>query len=189
MRGARARSKRGMGFHGKAPVFRFVGLFALLMGVFYAATFLPVLNKRFFPYYLRLNARASAAILNLFGEGAAAEGTSVVSPRYSVNIRHGCDAIEPTALLVAAVLAFPAPWRRKGWGILLGTAVLAVINLVRIVTLFYVGIHFPRAFDAMHLDVWQPVFILLSLALWVAWALWAIRPAAGADAAQSHAPA
>ena len=160
---------------GKRPVFRFVGTFVLLMALFYGLTFVPLLSKRVLPYYMQLNARASAGILNVLGEGASAKGTAVISPRYSVDIRHGCDAIEPSALFIAAVLAFPGPWRSKLPGLLAGTVVLAIINLVRIVTLFYTGIYKPRWFEAMHVDVWQPVFILLALTLWVLWALWATR--------------
>ena len=85
-------------YHGKEPVFKFVGLFVLLMAVFYACTFIPLLEKRILPSYMKLNASVSAGILSVFGERASAKGTSVSSPRYSVDIRHGCDAVEPTAL-------------------------------------------------------------------------------------------
>jgi exosortase H (IPTLxxWG-CTERM-specific) len=166
---------------GKRPVFVFVGLFALLMALFYVVTTLSLVNETAIPKYMRYNARASAALLNLFGEGATANGTSVSSRRYSVDIRHGCDAIEPSALFIAAVVAFPSTLRSKIPGLIAGTVVLAVINLVRIVSLFYTGIHFPRAFEIMHVDVWQPVFILLALTLWVVWALWATRRGVGLD--------
>jgi exosortase H (IPTLxxWG-CTERM-specific) len=156
-------------------VLGFVLLFAALMGVFYAVTFVPFINETIIPWYMRFNAQASAVICNIFGEGASAQGTSLSSSRFSVDIRHGCDAIEPSALFIAAVLAFPAPWRSKLPGILIGTLVLAVINLVRIVTLFYTGIYYPRAFEAMHVDVWQPIFIVLSLTFWVMWAWWATK--------------
>lgn len=163
-------------YHGKEPVFKFVGLFALLMGVFYACTFIPLLEKRILPSYMKLNASVSAGILSVFGEGATAKGTSVTSPRYSVDIRHGCDAVEPTALFIAAVLAFPATIRSKFPGMIAGSIILAMINLVRIVTLFYTGIYYPRAFRIMHEDVWQSLFILLSLLLWIVWAMWATSP-------------
>lgn len=100
-------------YQGKEPIFKFVGLFALLMVVFYVCTFIPLLEKRILPSYMKLNASVSAGILSVFGERASAKGTSVSSPRYSVDIRHGCDAVEPTALFVAAVLAFPATMRSK----------------------------------------------------------------------------
>lgn len=169
-----SRSRRSW-FGEKRPVMGFVVLFAVLMGVFYAITFLPYVNKTLIPKYMRLNARASAVICNVFGEGASARGTALASKRFSVDIAHGCDAIEPSALFIAAVLAFPASLRSKFPGLLVGTLVLAVINLMRIVTLFYTGIYFPRAFEAMHVDVWQPIFIVLSLTFWVIWAWWATK--------------
>lgn len=161
---------------GKRPVFRFVTVFILLLGGFYACTFLPALQKDFLPKLQRANAVVSTGVLNMFGEGATNRDTNINSPRYAINIAHGCDAIEPIALFMAAVLAFPTRWRPKVPGLLAGTLVLAAMNVVRIVSLFYTGIHWPTAFETMHVDVWQPAFIVLSLFFWVLWALWATRP-------------
>lgn len=159
----------------KRPVLGFVLLFAVLMGLFSVVTTLDFVNMKVLPVYMRANAKASAAILNLFGEGATARDTSVTSPRYSVNIKHGCDAVAPSGLFLAAVLAFPASMRSKLPGLILGTFVLAVVNLIRIVTLFYTGIYWPKWFEAVHVDVWQPIFILLSLTFWILWAVWATQ--------------
>jgi len=163
-------------FHNKRPVFQFVGLFAVLMGVFYALTFTPVLNKKALPGLQKANAAVSTAILNFFGEAAITDKTIISSRRYSINIAHGCDAIEPAALFVAAVLAFPASFRSKLPALFAGTFLLLTINLIRIVSLFYTGIYWPAAFETMHVDVWQPAFIVLSLFFWTLWAVWATRP-------------
>jgi len=148
------------------------------MAAFYALTFIPLLNRKALPGLQIVNAKVSTAILNVFGEGASAMETTIASHRYSVNIAHGCDAIEPAALFVAAVLAFPASMRSKFPGLFLGTALLLTLNLVRIISLFYTGVYWPRAFETMHVDVWQPAFIVLSLFFWVVWALWATKPSA-----------
>jgi len=161
--------------YGKRPIFQFVGLFVLFMGIYYGLTMIEAVNKHVLPSYMKFYARVSASVMSVFGEGASAEGTSVMSPRYSVNIKQGCDALDPSALFIAAVLAFPASLRSKVPGLIAGTLVLAVINLVRIISLFYTGIYFGSWFETMHVDVWQPMFILLSLTLWVMWALWATR--------------
>lgn len=161
---------------GKGPIFKFVGLFALLLGGFYALSFIPVLNKDVLPKLQVVNAHASAAVMNLWGEKASVNETTISSPRYSVNIAHGCDAIEPAALFVAAVLAFPVVLRWKLLGLIVGVAVLMIINLFRIISLFYTGVHWPSAFETMHIDVWQPAFVLLALFFWVVWALWATKP-------------
>ena len=168
----------------KRPVFIFVGLFVVLMGVFYAITFIHVVNTTVMSALQGFNARLSTGVLNLFGEGASTAKTTIASSRYSVNIAHGCDAIEPIALFVAAVLAFPAPWKSKVPGLLIGTLVLTALNIVRIISLFYIGIHWNKAFDTMHEDVWQPAFIVFSLFFWVVWALWATKPHAASNKAR-----
>ena len=170
--------KRVSWFGAKRPVLGFVVLFAVFMAAFYGITFIPYIEQKLLPRYMEINASASVMILNVFGEGATARGTGVSSARYSVDIRHGCDAIEPSMLFLSAVLAFPAPFMTKLPGLLVGTLVLAIINLIRIVTLFYTGIYRPKWFDTMHEDVWQTAFILFSLTFWIVWALWATRPPA-----------
>lgn len=160
-------------FTGKRPIFQFVGIFIVLMGVFYAIARSSYMDKDVLPRYMAFNASASAMILRVLGEDAASNGTFVSSSRYAVDIKRGCDAVEPSALFIAAVLAFPTALLPKLPGLLLGTIVLAIINLVRIVTLFYTGIYFPSLFETMHEDVWQALFILLALFLWVVWAWWA----------------
>lgn len=170
------RGKRKAGWiYAKRPVLGFVVLFGLLMAIFYGITSLRVVDTSIIPAYMRVNATVSSAIINIFGEGSVARGTSVSSSRFSVNILHGCDAIAPTMLFVAAVLAFPAPLVTKFPGAIVGAIILALLNLVRIIALFFTGIYFPKAFEVMHVDVWQPVFILLALSLWIAWAWWATR--------------
>ena len=163
-------------FASKKPIFMFVGGFVVLMAAFYGITVIPYLNKKVLPQLQSLNARASAGVLNVFREGASAYDTTISSRRYSVNIAHGCDAIEPIGLFLAAVLAFPTALRAKIPGLLIGIALLMLMNLVRIVSLFYTGVYWPAAFDTMHIDVWQPAFIVFSLFFWVTWALWATKP-------------
>ncbi len=177
--GDKGPAKKGLSWFGaKRPVLGFVVLFAVFMGAFYGVTMIPYMEQKVLPRYMEFNASASVVILNVFDEGATARGTAVSSARYSVDIRHGCDAIEPSMLFLSAVLAFPARFMTKLPGLLVGTIVLSIINLVRIVTLFYTGIHYPKWFDRMHEDVWQTAFILFSLTFWIVWALWATRPPA-----------
>ncbi|MBI1825904.1 MAG: archaeosortase/exosortase family protein [Planctomycetes bacterium] len=163
-------------FGAKKPIFIFVGGFVLLLGVFYAVTFIPFMSHSVLPGMQEWNARMSARILNVFREGASAYETQITSSRYSVNIAHGCDAIEPIGLFLAAVLAFPSSLRSKLPGLIIGVGLLVLMNFVRIISLFYTGIYWPTAFDTMHIDVWQPAFVVLSLFFWVSWALWATKP-------------
>ncbi|TWT44167.1 Transmembrane exosortase [Phycisphaerae bacterium RAS1] len=161
---------------GRVP--RFILVMALLMGGFYAFYYAPAspesFNGRFIRGYLSLYAQAAGGVLRTAGFQAAVTGQSI-SGDFSVTIIKGCDAMEPKALFIAAVLAFPAPWRRKLAGMIAGLLALIAINLFRIVSLYWIGAKAPAWFDLAHLEVWQSILVLVSVALWVLWALWATR--------------
>ena len=127
------------------------------------------------PASLELSAGFSAAILSVLGEHAVADGNEIRSPRSTLRIGEACDALQPLAVFFAAVVAFPASTLVRALGLLGGAALLVLINQLRIVTLYFTGIHLPRAFDAMHTEVWQALFLLLGASIWLAWARWAIR--------------
>jgi len=150
------------------------GLFALFNILFYGwiAESVPF-NK-----YLALNARASIPLIRFFGADASAEGTSVRSSRFGLEIKHGCDALQPTAFFMLAILASPVPIpiARRLLPILAGTSILLLLNLVRILTLFYAGIKIPTWFETLHQDIWQALFIFLPLVFWIGWVLRVTRP-------------
>jgi exosortase/archaeosortase family protein len=164
------------GWFSRHPVLVFLFVFGLLMGLFYAmAIFTPIYKKHFLVSYLPFNARVSGALLGLLGHDITVAGASISSPAFSVTVDPGCDGIEPIALFVCAVLAFPAPFRKKLPGIVSGSVLLAILNFVRVITLFLVGVYWPRAFRAMHIEVWQAMFIFFAVLFWIIWLLWAMR--------------
>ncbi len=146
------------------------------MAIYYIASTTSIMKDRFFPWYLDANARASVAVLDTCGyPGVSQQGKSVVSPRGSITVERGCDAIEPSALFVSAVLASPVTIGSKLLAAVVGTVLLLSINLIRIISLFLCAAHWKSAFDIMHLDVWQALFILLAILLWALWAAWAVK--------------
>ena len=156
------------------PVVRFVVGFCLLIGMFYAG-YIPLSQSEIYGSYLRGLARASAAVLRIVGEDARAAGQTVVSPGFSTKIVSGCDGMEALALFVAAVLASPVSLRSRVAFAIVGALVLLAANLARIVILFLIGVHFPTAFETVHLDAWPAVFIVLVLFCWLTWAVWVAR--------------
>ena len=155
---------------------RFLVVFSACLIVYYLATLTPPVKDGFFPAYLKANAVASGAILRAVGQPVEVQGNSLVSAAgSSIQIERGCDAVEPSALFVAAVLASPVRLGSRLLAAALGTLVLMVLNLVRVISLFWVRVHYPSAFETMHLDVWQALFIILALVLWAAWASRAVR--------------
>lgn len=157
-------------------VFVFLLIFGVLMVGFYIFIgFVPVYNRVVLPAYHRFIAEASVKALSFLGESATATEASIFSPRFSVQIIPACDAIEVSGLFACAVLAFPAGLVRKVAGITVGAFALAILNLVRIVSLFLIGVHLPGIFSVMHIDVWQSVFVLFAVVLWVVWLGWVVN--------------
>ena len=165
----------------KRPVLRFLLVLAVSLVGFEVAFHLWIDPSEFFQEYLRLNAGLSASVLQALGDDATATGTLLSSSTFSLEIRRGCDAVQVTGFFLLVMLASPVSvtlWRRLP-ALAIGAALLLTINLARIVSLYYAGIYFPSAFNAMHVDIWQPAFILLALLLWVAWVRWATRSRRG----------
>jgi exosortase H (IPTLxxWG-CTERM-specific) len=127
--------------------------------------------------------RVSVGLITLFDSQVAAIGRVLLSTRngFSVSIEAGCNGIEAALVLIAAMVAFPAPWRHRGIGILAGLAAVQALNVVRVVTLFYLGQWSFQAYEWAHLYVWQALIMLDVLVVWMIWIRRLPR-------ASSHAP-
>ncbi len=112
---------------------------------------------------------ASTAVLNVLGERATATGTRIHAPGFAVDVKNGCNGVEAMLILVAAVLAFPAAWRQRLLGLAAGVAVIQVLNLVRVVSLFWLGVHRRDVFETFHTAVWQTVLILVAVGIFLLW--------------------
>jgi exosortase H (IPTLxxWG-CTERM-specific) len=156
---------------------RFLGIFLALVSGFYALTLSPWADAHLLMPVMKASARGTSALLNLAGCKTTSEGVTVFGPGYSVAVRRGCDPLEPIVLFSAAVIAFPASWRKKLAGVAVGAAFLFGLNLLRLVSLYLLGAHKSSLFENFHLWLWPAFFILCSLALWVSWLLWIQPPA------------
>jgi exosortase/archaeosortase family protein len=72
-------------------------------------------------------------------------------------------------ILLACIVAFPASWRARGLGLILGALAVQILNAVRIITLYLLGAYHPRLFDLFHTAVWQIVIILAAIGFFLAW--------------------
>jgi exosortase/archaeosortase family protein len=73
-------------------------------------------------------------------------------------------------IFISGVLAFPAKWSAKIIGVVGGLLVIQAINMVRIISLFYIGVFFPKLFNSSHVFIWQSLVILAGVTLWIVWA-------------------
>jgi len=115
-------------------------------------------------------AGASKVVMNIFGAGASVKNCILSTPAYSINIVDGCNGIYATAILISGILAYPSRWMHKLRGIILGIIAVFALNLVRVISLFYLGQHYPDIFEEAHVYVWQPIIIIWAIFVWDFWA-------------------
>ncbi|HNW75088.1 MAG TPA: archaeosortase/exosortase family protein, partial [Bacteroidales bacterium] len=155
------------GWEQKKPVVFFVLGFVVLMILFYIFWLSDFAQEGLQKSIVHINAKLASTFLNIFGMQTKAVNEILSSPAYSISIARGCDAIEAMALFASALLAFPSGWIRKIAGLLIGLLILFSLNILRIVSLFLTGIHYPKAFEFMHVEFWQVAFILFAVGLWI----------------------
>ena len=150
---------------------RFILLFlVLLIVLFVAELWHPVEQHVILPFTAVL-ADASAWLIHLFDADPVASGKIISSSdgRFAISIERGCNGVEAVIILIAAILAFPAPWKHKLAGLGIGFLAIQSLNLVRIISLFYLGLWNRVWFEWFHLYLWQALIVLDALLVFLIW--------------------
>ena len=151
------------------PIIRFVLVTLISIVGFYVLIHVEFVDEKLIQPYTHFVATASRAALRLFGISAGGSGTLIVSPEFSVNIKNVCNGLEVTAILFATILAFPATIKSKLIGLAIGYPVIFVVNLARVVVLFFLGFKQPQIFDTVHYFYSQAFVIIATVAVWFVW--------------------
>jgi len=112
---------------------------------------------------------AASLLMNIFGASSWVVDNHLSTASYAINVVDGCNGIYATAILISGVLAYPSSWREKAFGLALGVAAIFGLNLVRVISLFYLGEHYPSIFHEAHIYVWQPIIIVWAIFVWDFW--------------------
>ena len=97
--------------------------------------------------------------------------------QFSFIVISECGAIEVMAIFLAAVLAFPAPWWKRIFGLLVGLPLMYGVNIFRLSVLGVIGALDTKGewFKFAHEYVWQAVYIVFVVAVWLAWVEYIVR--------------
>lgn len=145
-------------------MFRFVSVFLLiLIGLFTLEMVESVHTALIVPFTNKL-AWLSAALITPFDDSVIFYGKILqdAGSGFAVSIEAGCNGVEATIVLIAAVVAFPAPWRYRLAAIGVGFLAIQLMNIARIISLFYLGQWNLDIFTWIHLYLW-PVLIMLDV--------------------------
>jgi exosortase H (IPTLxxWG-CTERM-specific) len=150
---------------------RFLLVFIVILVALFAAELTRPVQAAFVVPWTDALARISAGLITLFDPRVAAFGKILQSTAngFAISIEAGCNGIEAALILIAAMLAFPAPWKHRAIGIAAGLVAVQLLNIVRVVSLFYLGQWSLRAFEWAHLYLWQALIMVDVLIVWLFW--------------------
>jgi exosortase H (IPTLxxWG-CTERM-specific) len=139
---------------------RFFVVFLVLLAVLFGLELTPWVQAWLVVPWTNTLAAISTALVTLFDQDVVASGNV---------IRSGCNGVEATLVLLAAILAYPAPWGYRFIGLGIGVVAVQALNVVRVISLFYLGQWSFTVFEWAHLYVWQALIMLDVLIVWLVW--------------------
>lgn len=158
----------------KWPFIRFGALFFLFLLGFSVLSVATDLQNHL---HIAENGVASAAtwLAQRTGSDAAVNENIIAVSGVTLDINHECTGVFVLFVLTSFIGAYPARFRAKLVGIVLGVTLLSLINVLRIATLVRLVEYYPALFVYFHEYVWQGVFLMLVTLYSLTWVEWARR--------------
>jgi len=152
-------------------VIRFFIQFLAFQALLFGAELTPWAQEFFVVPWTNTLAAVSARLVTFFDPNVIATGKVLQSTAngFAVSIESGCNGVEATIVLLAAILAFPAPWKHRLMGLVAGVVAVQGLNVIRVISLFYLGQWNLDVFEWAHLYVWQALIMLDVLIVWLVW--------------------
>lgn len=121
--------------------------------------------------FTTLLAKFCAWLVTMFDSSAASAGKVLWNPTtgFGVSIEPGCNGIEAMITLFAAIMAFPSTWKHRLVGFFWGTVAIQLLNVVRVISLFYLGQWNTEVFKIAHEYLWQALIMIDVLVVWLIW--------------------
>ena len=140
-----------------------------VVGVLLVMELAPGLQRLLDPVNLLL-AQTVEALVTRMGMAVTRSGTVLMHPDgFGYRIDYVCSGFRPAALIAITILVVRATWARRTVGILIALVGIEVINVGRLVHLYWLGVHWPEAFFVAHGVVWNILAVLAVLAYLGTW--------------------
>ena len=143
---------------------KFLLIFCSVLAVLFAIEMLNPVQEAVIHPFTAVLADVSTAVILPFDDTVIAQGRILrdSTTGFAVSIEAGCNGVEAAIVLIAGILAFPASIQHKVIAILAGFLFVQALNIVRIISLFYLGQWNYTVFEWFHLYLW-PVLIMLDV--------------------------
>ena len=143
---------------------KFLLIFCSVLAVLFAIEMLNPVQEAVIHPFTAVLADVSTAVILPFDDTVIAQGRILrdATTGFAVSIEAGCNGVEAAIVLIAGIMAFPASIQHKVIAILAGFLFVQALNIVRIISLFYLGQWNYTVFEWFHLYLW-PVLIMLDV--------------------------
>lgn len=143
---------------------RFITIFVAVLSALFVLEMLQPVQLQVVQPFTGLLAELCALLIAPFDDEVLHYGRVLQhqGSNFAVSIEAGCNGVEATIVLIAAVVAFPGAWRHRLVAIILGFFAIQIMNIARIISLFYLGQWNLDIFSWTHLYLW-PVLIMLDV--------------------------
>ncbi|MBM2816051.1 MAG: rane protein of unknown function [Ignavibacteria bacterium] len=164
----------------KLPVFKFLLIFGSILAIYFI--FINSDLRNILNPYFHLTAKIVRVFVSIFVSQTTASGTIISSPGFSMSVGFGCEGFDPLAIFIAVIIALPLNFKLKLPGLLIGIPFLLILNLFRLMLLFFIGLGWHSVFEAFHLTIFPILFIIIVLIMLFFWQKWVLSKKRMADA-------
>jgi exosortase/archaeosortase family protein len=112
---------------------------------------------------------SATGLARLLGSSGSAARDQIHVGGLVMDINYECTGLYVLLILFTFLLAYPASWKSRIGGIVVGIAALTAVNVFRISVLVGVAEVRPDLFAYFHEYVWQGVFLILVIAYAMSW--------------------
>ena len=143
---------------------RFVITFLLVLVTLFTIEMLNPVQASVIAPFTSLLTSISASLIVPFDDSVVAYGKVLQfsDSGFAVSVEAGCNGVEAIIVLIAAIIAFPGSWSARFTAIVLGFLAVQTMNILRIISLFYLGNWDLEIFSWVHLYLW-PALIMLDV--------------------------
>jgi len=151
-----------------------LSVFIMVLITLFTLELIPFVHEAIIIPFTGFVAYISAGVASFFDSTIQAEGIVMrsLANGTAVKIMPGCNGVEAMICLAAAIIAFTATWKEKIIGLFIGFIAIQLLNVVRIISLFYLLQWNKDWFEWAHLYVWQALIILDALIIFILWVRW-----------------
>jgi archaeosortase B (VPXXXP-CTERM-specific) len=149
-----------------ADILKFAGSYLFFIGFF---VLIYIIFQEHFNFLSSLTASTLSALLGILGINHTLNETVLHLGDISLKVIDECTGIYELFVYAGCVMAYPTSSEKKLAGVAFGIPAIFGINMVRLLSLAFIGLWFPSIFSYVHYYLWQVTLILLVVFVMLVW--------------------